>query len=156
MARMQRSLFAQLNALAEEISQTAEKVAAVKEAAPVPADPGGYQGASAHPSANVDNNAQKATTGARAAEYESDVKKQQGPVGVDSTPELSQEGRQDEVQLNINTNASAVGEDPSVEDNYKGDKDDAPTTLPSAPQDSEKYSAVTFKQAHAQIGRAHV
>lgn len=149
MARMQRSLFAQLNALAEEISQSAEKVAAVKEAAPVPADPGGYQGATAHPSAHVDNNVQKAVTGARAAEYEADVKKQQGALAVDNTPELSQEGRQDEVQLNINTNASAVGEDPSVENNYKGKKDDAPTTLPSAPQDGEKYSAVTFKEAHA-------
>lgn len=149
MARMQRSLFAQLNALAEEISQSAEKVAAVKEAAPVPADPGGYQGASAHPSAHVDNNVQKAVTGARAAEYEADVKKQQGAPAVDNTPEMSQEGRQDDVQLNINTNASAVGEDPSVEDNYKGKKDDAPTSLPSAPQDSEKYSSVTFKEAHA-------
>lgn len=149
MARMQRSLFAQLNALAEEISQSAEKVAAVKEAAPVPADPGGYQGASAHPSAHVDNNAQKAVTGARASEYEADVKKQQGAPAVDNTPEMSQEGRQDDVQLNINTNASAVGEDPSVEDNYKGKKDDPPTSLPAAPQDSEKYSSVTFKQAHA-------
>lgn len=149
MARMQRSLFAQLNALAEEISQNAEKVAAVKEAAPVPADPGGYQGASAHPSAHVDNNVQKATTGARAAEYEADIKKQQGAPAVDNTPEMSQEGRQDEVQLNINTNASAVGEDPSIENDYKGKKDDPPTTLPSAPQDSEKYSSVTFKEAHA-------
>jgi hypothetical protein len=149
MARMQRSLFAQLNALAEEISQSAEKVAAVKEAAPVPADPGGYQGASAHPSAHVDNNVQKAVTGARASEYEADIKKQQGAPAVDNTPEMSQEGRQDEVQLNINTHASAVGEDAAVENDYKGKKDDPPTTLPAAPQDCEKYSAVTFKEAHA-------
>jgi len=149
MARMQRSLFAQLNALAEEISQGAEKVAAVKEAAPVPADPGGYQGSSAHPSAHVDNNVQKAVTGARASEYEADIKKQQGAPAVDNTPEMSQEGRQDEVQLNINTHASAVGEDAAVENDYKGKKDDPPTSLPSAPQDSEKYSSVTFKEAHA-------
>jgi len=153
MARMQRSLFTQLNALAEEISQGAEKAAAAKSAAPVPADPGGYSGASAHPSTHVDNNVQRSTTGSRASEYESDIKKQQGALGVDSTPELSYEGRQDDVQLNINTNASAVGEDPAVEDDYKGDKDDAPTTLPSAPQDAEKYSSVTFKQAHAQCGQ---
>jgi len=51
MARMQRSLFAQLNALAEEISGGAEKSAAqTKVAGPTPADPGGYQGASSHPS----------------------------------------------------------------------------------------------------------
>jgi len=149
MARTPRSLFAQLNALAEEISQNAEKVAAAKSAAPVPADPGGYQGASSHPSAHVDNNVQKATTGARAAEYEADVKKQQGAPAVDNTPEMSQEGRQDDVQLNIGTNAAATGEDPSAEKDYKGTKDDPGTSHPAKANDGEKYSSVTFKQAHA-------
>lgn len=149
MARTQRSLFAQLNALAEEISQTAEKVAAAKSAAPVPADPGGYQGATSHPSAHVDNNVQKATTGARAAEYEADVKKQQGALAVDNTAEMSQEGRQDDVQLNIGTNAAATGEDPAAEKDYKGTKDDPGTAHPAKANDGEKYSAVTFKEAHA-------
>ena len=53
MARMQRSLFDQLNALAEEISQSPVKTAAEKAAGPVPSDPGGYQGASSHPSVSV-------------------------------------------------------------------------------------------------------
>jgi hypothetical protein len=149
MARTPRSLFAQLNALAEEISQNAEKVAAAKSASPVPADPGGYQGASSHPSAHVDNNVQKATTGSRASEYEADVKKQQGALAVDNTPELSQEGRQDDVQLNIGTNAAATGEDPSAEKDYKGTKDDPGTSHPAKANDGEKYSSVTFKQAHA-------
>lgn len=149
MARTPRSLFAQLNALAEEISQNAEKVAAAKSAAPVPADPGGYQGASSHPSAHVDNNVQKATTGARASEYEADVKKQQGAPAVDNTPEMSQEGRQDDVQLNIGTNAAATGEDPAAEKDYKGTKDDPGTSHPAKTNDGEKYSAVTFKEAHS-------
>jgi hypothetical protein len=149
MARTPRSLFAQLNALAEEISHNAEKVAAAKSASPVPADPGGYQGASSHPSAHVDNNVQKATTGSRASEYESDVKQQQGALAVDNTPELSQEGRQDDVQLNIGTNAAATGEDPSAEKDYKGTKDDPGTSHPAKANDGEKYSSVTFKQAHA-------
>jgi hypothetical protein len=149
MARMQRSLFAQLNALAEEISQNAEKVAAAKSASPVPADPGGYQGASSHPSAHVDNDVQKATTGARAAEYEADVKKQQGALAVDNTPEMSQEGRQDEVQQNIGTTVAATGEDPAAEKDYKGTKDDPGTSHPAKANDGEKYSSVTFKQAHA-------
>jgi hypothetical protein len=149
MARMQRSLFAQLNALAEEISQNAEKVAAAKQASPVPADPGGYQGASSHPSAHVDNDVQKATTGARAAEYEADIKKQQGALAVDNTPEMSQEGRQDQVQTNIGTNVAATGEDPAAEKDYKGTKDDPGTSHPAKANDGEKYSAVTFKQAHA-------
>jgi hypothetical protein len=149
MARTPRSLFAQLNALAEEISQNSEKVAAAKSAAPVPSDPGGYQGASTHPSAHVDNNVQKATTGSRAAEYEADVKKQQGALAVDNTPELSQEGRQDEVQQNIGTTVAATGEDPAAEKDYKGTKDDPGTTHPAKANDGEKYSSVNFKQAHA-------
>lgn len=152
MARMQRSLFAQLNALAEEISQGAVKAASEKSAGPVPADPGGYQGASSHPTTSVDNNVRDAATGSRASEYEADVKKQQGALAVDNTPEMSQEGRQDEVQLNINTKATAVGEDPSVEKDYKGDKDDPGTTHPAKTNDGEKYSAVTFKTAREQCG----
>ena len=152
MARMQRSLFAQLNALAEEISQGAVKAASEKSAGPVPADPGGYQGASSHPTTSVDNNVRDAATGSRASEYEADVKKQQGALAVDNTPEMSQEGRQDEVQLNINTKATAVGEDPSVEKDYKGDKDDPGTEHPAKTNDGEKYSAVTFKTAREQCG----
>ena len=147
MARMQRSLFAQLNALAEEISQGNTKTAAVKAAGPVPSDPGGYDGASASPTADVDNNVQKSTTGARAAEYEADIKKQQGPVSVDSTPEMSQEGRQDDVQLNIGVKAKATGEDPSAEKDFKGTKDDPGTSSPVKANDGEKYSSASFKTA---------
>lgn len=149
MPQMKRSLFAQLNALAEEISSGAVKAAAEKSAAPVPSDPGGYAGASTHPSAHADNSGQAASTGARASEYEADVKKQQGAVSVDNTPEMSQEGRQDEVQLNIGTNVKATGEDPSAEKDYKGDKDDPGTTHPAKASDGEKYSAVSFKEAHS-------
>jgi hypothetical protein len=144
---MKRSLFAQLNALAEEISSGAVKAAAEKSASPVPSDPGGYAGASTHPSANVDNSGQAASTGARASEYEADIKKQQGATSVDSAPEMSQEGRQDEVQLNIGTNVKATGEDPAAEKDYKGDKDDPGTSHPAKASDGEKYSAVSFKEA---------
>jgi hypothetical protein len=92
---------------------------------------------------------QKATTGARASEYESDVKKQQGALAVDNTPEMSQEGRQDDVQLNIGTNAAATGEDPAAEKDYKGTKDDPGTSHPAKTNDGEKYSHVSFKTAHA-------
>jgi hypothetical protein len=147
MARMQRSLFAQLNALAEEISQSSVKAAAEKKAGPVPSDPGGYQGASTHPSVSVGNDVQDAPSGDRAREYEADIKKQQGAVSVDSAPEMSQEGRQDDVQLNIGTNAAATGEDPAAEKDYKGTKDDPGTSSPVKADDGEKYSSVTFKQA---------
>ena len=147
MARMQRSLFAQLNALAEEISQGSVKAASEKSAGPVPSDPGGYQGASSHASANIDNNVQDAHEGARAAEYEADVKQQQGAVSVNNAPELPQEGRQDDVQLNLGTNAAATGEDPAAEKDFKGTKDDPGTASPVKANDGEKYSAATFKTA---------
>lgn len=147
MARMQRSLFAQLNALAEEISQGSVKAAAEKSAGPVPADPGGYQGASSHPSASIDNRVQNATEGARASEYEADIKQQQGATSVNNTPELPQEGRQDDVQLNIGTNAASTGEDPAAEKDFKGTKDDPGTTHPAKTNDGEKYSSVSFKAA---------
>jgi hypothetical protein len=152
MARMQRSLFAQLNALAEEIAQSPVKSAADKSASPVPADPGGYQGASSHPTTTADNGVQNASTGARASEYAADIKKQQGALAVDNTPELSQEGRQDEVQTNIGLAAKATGEDPASEKDFKGTKDDPGTTSPVKADDGEKYSSVTFKEARERAG----
>lgn len=152
MARMQRSLFDQLNALAAEIAQSPVKTAAEKSAGPVPADPGGYQGASSHPTTSADNGAQNASTGARASEYEADVKKQQGALAVDNTPEMSQEGRQDEVQTNIGVSAKATGEDPANEKDFKGDKDDPGTSSPVKANDGEKYSSVTFKEARDRAG----
>ena len=152
MARMQRSLFAQLNALADEISKSPVKTAAEKAAGPTPSDPGGYAGASSHPSAHVDNDVQAATEGARSSEYEADIKKQQGALAVDNTPEMSQEGRQDDVQLNIGTNSAATGEDPSAEKDYKGTKDDPGTTHPAKTNDGEKYSSVSFKEARDRAG----
>jgi hypothetical protein len=71
----------------KRFAQSSVKSAAEKSAGPTPSDPGGYQGASSHPTTSVDNNVQKAEEGERAREYEADLKKQQGPVGVDSTPE---------------------------------------------------------------------
>lgn len=149
MARMQRSLFAQLNALAEEISQGSVKAAAEKKAGPVPSDPGGYQGASSHPSVSVGNDVQDAPEGERAREYEADVKKQQGALAVDNAPEMSQDGRQDDVQLNLGTNAKATGEDPAAEKDFKGTKDDPGTSHPAKTNDGEKYSSASFKQARA-------
>lgn len=152
MARMQRSLFDQLNALAAEIAQSPVKTAAEKSAGPVPADPGGYQGASSHPTTSADNGVQNASTGARASEYEADIKKQQGALAVDNTPEMSQEGRQDDVQTNIGVSAKATGEDPANEKDFKGDKDDPGTSSPVKANDGEKYSSVTFKQARERAG----
>lgn len=87
-------------------------------------DPGGYQGKSDHPSARAASNVQKTPLGSRAKENESDVKEDHPGGGVDNTSPGSG-GSQDDKQLNIGTNQSATGEDPKVEDDYKGTKEDA-------------------------------
>lgn len=150
-----KSLFASLTNLAEEIGSV--KSAGVKSAAPVPADPGGFTGETTHPSKNEDNHGQASSEGSRSAENTADVKKQQRAPSVDSTSEKSQEGRQDEVQLNIGLNASATGEDASVEDDYKPGKDDPGSTHPARTDndslDGHKYASMNlddlFKQASA-------
>lgn len=140
------SLFDGLRNLADEI-QTA-KTAAAKTAAPTPKDPGGYAGGSSHPTADVDNHGQNATEGSRSSENTADVKADIGKPSVDSTPDATAgtgSGDQDSVQLNIGTQQSATGEDPSVEDDYKNKKDDPGTAHPAkAGEGGEKYSSVSF------------
>ena len=118
----------------------------------MPSDPGGYEGASSHPTTSADNGVQNAQSGARASEYEADIKKQQGALAVDNTPEMSQEGRQDDVQTNIGLSAKATGEDPSNEKDFKGTKDDPGTSSAVKANDGEKYSSVTFKEARERAG----
>lgn len=77
-------------------------------------DPGGQEGGSDHPSAHVDNGTITAPEGARAAENTKDVKNDV-PASVDAAPEGVGDGKQDSVQLNIGTQQSATGEDPSSE-----------------------------------------
>jgi hypothetical protein len=141
------TLFNALNTLADEIVQEKTAAAQTKSAAPTPSDPGGYQGASSHPTTSIDNRGQTAQEGARSSENTSDVKSDQ-PVGVDQTSEATPgQDEQDGQQLNIGTQQSATGEDPSVEDAYKGTKDDPGTSHPAKTEDGEKYSS--FKEANA-------
>lgn len=140
------SLFSALGDIAQSIHR-------IKQAAsPVPADPGGYFGASTHPTANVDNSGQSASEGSRSSENEEDVNKDQGKPGVNQAP-TAQPGQQSDVQLNIGTNQSATGEDPSVEDAYKGGKDDPGSSHPARTDndslDGEKYAKLTFSQGRA-------
>jgi len=147
-------LFDALTALADEIQEEKQAAASgrVKTGAPTPPDPGGYQGASTHPTADADNSAQVATEGDRSSENTSDVKADQGTPSVDSTSEATpNQDEQDSVQLNIGTQQSATGEDPSVEDDYKGTKDDPGTSHPATTEDGEKYGSATFKEARAKF-----
>lgn len=109
-------------------------------------DPGGYDGPSSHPSARNASNTQAAPVGARAKENEEDNKEDRGPASVDSTS-AEGGGSQDDKQMHVGMNPSATGDDPSVEDNYKGDKEDGETSHPADAADTgEKYSAWDMKR----------
>lgn len=114
-------------------------------------DPGSIGGSTSHPSKSVDDSTQAGSTGARASENEKDIKEMPVAKTVDSIPEgQSDAGKQDQFQLNIGTNQSATGEDPSVEDDYKGEKDDPGTSHP-AEAGGEKYGSDFSKMSNEKL-----
>lgn len=144
------SLISRINALLGEVDSV-KQAAVNKQASEMSTsgsggkDPGGYQGASTHPSAKADNMTQSAPLGFRARENEEDVKKDHPGAGVDHTSPGSG-GDQDSHQYNIGTVQSSTGEQPSVEDDYKGDKDDPGTTHPAnADEVGEKYASMPLR-----------
>ncbi len=124
-------------------AKTAAAVPAKNKAGEKQAGPSGL-GKSTHPTEDVDDNTQDKETGERYEENSRDVKQDVPGNAVDEhTPGSG--GSQDDKQYNIGTNQSAVGEDPSVEDDYKGDKDDPGTGHPADAEDTgEKYSSMTI------------
>jgi hypothetical protein len=143
------ALFGALRNLADEISS--EKTASHRKGAesPTPSDPGGYMGATTHPTKDTENRGQSASEGSRSSENTSDVNADQGAPGVNQAKDATP-GQQDSVQLNIGTTQSATGEDPSVEDDYKGGKDDPGTDHPAATDnnslDGHKYASASIRQ----------
>jgi hypothetical protein len=138
-------LFGQLSEFMEEIQ--AEKSAAHEK------DPGGHDGPSSHPSADVDDSLADASEGARSAENSSDVKADVGGKDIDSTPEASP-GSGDENQLNLGLSQSSTGEDPAVEDDFKGEKDDPGTAAVADVKDGEKYGELAEKYASVSFAEA--
>lgn len=139
----------QTKPLFERLDMWMEEIGAAKTASAKPkktvkkAGPSGM-GDSSHPTDDVDDNTQEPDTGSRYTENSEDVKKDVPGQAVDETDKGSG-GSQDDKQFNIGTNQSAVGEDPSVEDDYKSDKDDPGTDHPANTDDTgEKYSSVTL------------
>jgi len=154
---MSTAIFDRVSSLVEEIGR--EKTAAAKAAMD---DPGGQDGPSTHPSATKDDNElpQPAPEGEQSADNESAVK-EQTPNVPDNDPELTPEAAptQDEVQLGQGVDkAKATGEDPGVEEDYKGTKDDPSeaggkdmggTSHPASGDIGEKYSSFTRESVAA-------
>tara|TARA_B100000700_G_scaffold316021_1_gene404874 strand:+ start:3672 stop:4946 length:1275 start_codon:yes stop_codon:yes gene_type:complete len=139
-------LFGQLTDFMEEIA--AEKVAAANTEA------GGHAGASSHPSTDVDDGTADASEGARSAENSADVKSDVDGSSPDNISEGDVGGSQDDRQLNIGTQQSATGEDASVEQDFKGSKDDPGTSHPADTEDGEKFGSFEEKCARASFNEA--
>jgi hypothetical protein len=139
-------IFGQLTEFMEEIA--AEKQAAANTEA------GGYAGTSSHPSTAVEDHTSDASEGARSAENSSDVKNDVDGSSPDDISDGDAGPNQDERQLNIGTQQSATGEDPSVENDFKGDKDDPGTSHPADTSDGEKFGSLEEKCGSASFDEA--
>jgi len=108
-------------------------------------EPGSIGGETGHPSKDVDDGTEVAQEGDRSSENTSDVKEDQGGIGVDATAQAkaasllgrfakkaegaaSSPGSAADDQLQIGTNVQPTGEDPANEtDSAKGGKEDPGT-----------------------------
>lgn len=114
-----------------------------KQAAPL-SEAGSIDGSTSHPVGDADDNLIDVQTGEHAAELERGIKEQQPPTTINSVPDAKAtdgSGGQADVAIAIRSTVSATGEDASIEDNYKGDKDDPGTTSVMTVDDGEKYAA---------------
>ncbi len=146
------SALGQIGSLIDEINAHSIKVAAAKKAeeaggtGSAKKDPGGYQGASSHPSAKADGGLHAAPVGFRSKENDEDVRSDV-PDNVSVAPENHQDSDYDQIQTGVKK--SPTGEDPSTEDAYKPDKEDPGTSHPANTEDvGEKYSSWSFPQLY--------
>ena len=125
-----------------------EVAATEKRAAEAHTEPGSVGGATTHPVKDVDDSTEEATEGSRAAENTADVKADQGPASVESTPSnvaakkasarkvavdgkseagsVNPPGTASDDQLQIGTKKEPTGQDPAVEtSSAKAEKEDA-------------------------------
>lgn len=98
------------------------------------------QSDTSHPVGKADDNVQPLKEGERSAENDRDVKALELP-GATSAPQAKLETGPI-TQPNQGTTVSAAGGDPATEDDYKGNKDDAPTTSVMDFSTGEKYAAL--------------
>lgn len=108
-------------------------------------DPGSKGGPSSHPSAKADGGNQTANFGAHGKELTEEVKKL--PDNVDASGQMTNSDS-DNNQIQIGVKKTPTGEDPAVEQAYKGHKDDPGTSMPASVEGGEKYSSMTFESLY--------
>jgi len=117
----QASFAGTIESLLAELGEE-EKVAEAKS------EPGGYQGGTTHPVANVDDRLDDAQEGARSSENTEDVKTEpnRGQTVDETTPGPG--GGQESVQMDVGITSKATGDDSSAEtDSAKDGKQDGGT-----------------------------
>lgn len=110
---------------------------------------GAEEAPTTHPIKSVDDNTSAATTGSRGAEYEKDIKEQQGTMSVDSAPPATDgDGKAEAIHADQNVGpiqAQSTGKDPAVEDDFKDKKDDPGSEHPARTDnealDGKKYAS---------------
>jgi hypothetical protein len=155
------SAMAAINTMEDFIRQVSQNV----KTAEANTEPGSIGGTTGHPSKDVDDRTEVATTGERAAENEKDVKEDQGAAGVNSRPDAkaaalrllrkkaegsaaATPGSAPDDQIQIGTNKQPTGEDSSVEtESVKGGKKDPGSSHPARTDNDDlpggKYAADT-------------
>jgi len=111
-------------------------------------EPGSIGGETSHPIKSVDDNTAPQHEGARSQENTKDVKKDQGPAGVESAPKTV--GPQETAQESIGPLSSkTTGKDPASEtESAKGSKDDPGTAHPATTEDGKKFGSASEQLAY--------
>lgn len=144
MSHNDTSVINRINALLDELNANSMLKTAAEDGS-YHSDPGGYVGASTHPSARVPSNTREPKLGSRYRENTQQHKEEHPGSGVDAAEGTSYSAAQSSRQLNVGIRQSATGEDPAVEDNYKSYKDDPGTSHPANAEDiGRKYGSANF------------
>jgi hypothetical protein len=137
------------NAVFSSLRQFFDEIDGEKQAAAPMSEPGSIGGETTHPSKNVDDHLIKLQEGARFKENTSDVKDDVGAASVENAGDPK---GQMQYETQVGVKHSPTGEDPSVEDDFKGTKEDPGTTSVMKADDGEKYGEWDFKKLAAAIG----
>lgn len=137
MSKTQPATMAKLQDLLAKVTKSAESYT----------EPGSIGGSTSHPSGKTEDQTEAAQTGSRASEYTSDIKKDQGEMGVEAAgdPPGSQEAQQEKIGP---VSSKSTGTDPANEtSSVKGTKEDPGTSHPATTEDGEKYGSAAEKLA---------
>jgi hypothetical protein len=138
------------NAVFSSLRTFFDEIDGEKRAAAPLSEPGSIGGPTTHPSKDVDDGTVPLEEGARFSENTRDVKEEIGGASVENAGDP---GGQMEHEVEVGVRHAPTGEDPGVEDDFKGTKEDPGTTSVMKADDGVKYGEWDFKKLAAAIGQ---